>query len=77
MLGIDPATADKEPGLTPQPFDARRVANFDFFLDHACAERLAALLGTETAEFPGGHNGSLTHPAGHAARLREVLGAAG
>ncbi|MFJ7154801.1 alpha/beta fold hydrolase [Streptomyces sp. NPDC101118] len=117
VLGIDPATADKEPGLTPQPFDGRRVANFDFFLerdltaivtdtldvaalaalgdagprivpavgrttprtvfDHACAEHLAALLGTETAEFPGGHNGSLTHPAGYAARLREVLGEAG
>ncbi|MFG2296768.1 alpha/beta fold hydrolase [Streptomyces sp. NPDC048603] len=41
--------------------------------DHRCAEELAASLGTETAEFPGGHNGNLTHPAAWAARLREVL----
>ncbi|MFC4114950.1 alpha/beta fold hydrolase [Nonomuraea zeae] len=31
VLGI---TKDAEPGLTPQPMDARRRANFDFFLRH-------------------------------------------
>ncbi|MBW5485945.1 alpha/beta fold hydrolase [Streptomyces bambusae] len=41
--------------------------------DQRCAEELAALLGTQTAEFPGGHNGNLTHPAAWATRLREVL----
>lgn len=33
-LGIDPTTADKEPGLTPQPMNARRLANFDHFIRH-------------------------------------------
>ncbi|MFI7405361.1 alpha/beta fold hydrolase [Streptomyces sp. NPDC049541] len=33
-LGIDPAATDTEPGLTPQPIDARRAANFDYFIQH-------------------------------------------
>ncbi|MER7947601.1 alpha/beta hydrolase [Streptomyces sp. NPDC096079] len=33
-LGIDPTRADAEPGLTPQPMDARRIANFDHFIRH-------------------------------------------
>ncbi|MER7537453.1 alpha/beta hydrolase [Streptomyces sp. NPDC097704] len=33
-LGIDPARTDAEPGLTPQPMNARRVANFDHFIRH-------------------------------------------
>ncbi|MEV4473027.1 alpha/beta hydrolase [Nonomuraea sp. NPDC049504] len=41
--------------------------------DRRCAQELAALLGTEPAEFPGGHNGNLTHPRAFAARLKEVL----
>ncbi|ROO86271.1 pimeloyl-ACP methyl ester carboxylesterase [Actinocorallia herbida] len=43
--------------------------------DRRCAEDLAALLGTELAEFPGGHNGNTTHPRAYAARLLDVLGA--
>jgi len=31
-LGIDPAHGDAEPGLTPQPIDDRRKANFDHFI---------------------------------------------
>ncbi|WP_406285386.1 alpha/beta fold hydrolase [Embleya sp. NBC_00896] len=31
-LGIDPVAGDREPDLTPQPLDARRVADFDFFI---------------------------------------------
>ncbi|MDK0524736.1 hypothetical protein [Streptomyces sp. ML-6] len=41
--------------------------------DHRCARELAALLGTGPVEFPGGHNGNLTHPSAYASRLREVL----
>ncbi|MFC9394135.1 alpha/beta fold hydrolase [Streptomyces sp. NPDC057027] len=33
-LGIDPARTDAEPGLTPQPMNALRVANFDHFIRH-------------------------------------------
>ncbi|GHJ44655.1 putative hydrolase YraK [Catellatospora sp. TT07R-123] len=33
VLGIDPANPDAEPGLTAQPMDARRVANFDVFIE--------------------------------------------
>ncbi|MGK5556346.1 alpha/beta fold hydrolase [Actinomadura kijaniata] len=42
--------------------------------DHRCAQELAALLGAEIVEFPGGHNGNTTHPRAYAARLRQVLG---
>jgi pimeloyl-ACP methyl ester carboxylesterase len=38
-----------------------------------CAEELAVLLGSEVAEFPGGHNGNSTHPRAFATRLRAVL----
>lgn len=41
--------------------------------DRRCAEELAAVLGTVPVEFPGGHNGNLTHPAAYAARLRDAL----
>ncbi|MFG3346034.1 alpha/beta fold hydrolase [Streptomyces sp. NPDC048018] len=33
-VGIDPSGADAEPGLTPQPLDADRLANFDRFIRH-------------------------------------------
>ncbi|MFF2996469.1 alpha/beta fold hydrolase [Streptomyces sp. NPDC057950] len=33
-LGIDPAATDAEPGLTPQPVNALRAANFDYFIRH-------------------------------------------
>lgn len=34
VLGIDPAAQEAEPDLTPQPLDARREANFDYFIRH-------------------------------------------
>lgn len=34
VLGIDAADADTEPDLTPQPMNAQRVANFEFFIEH-------------------------------------------
>jgi pimeloyl-ACP methyl ester carboxylesterase len=40
---------------------------------HRCAIGLARRLGTPLTEFPGGHEGYLTHPRGFAARLRELL----
>lgn len=33
-LGIDPTRADAEPGLTPQPMNDLRIANFDHFIRH-------------------------------------------
>ncbi|GGK93309.1 alpha/beta fold hydrolase [Nocardia jinanensis] len=45
---------------------SRKIWNYD------CARALAALLGTEVTEFPGGHSLS-THPAAFTARLHEVL----
>ncbi|GAA0969021.1 alpha/beta hydrolase [Actinocorallia libanotica] len=53
---------------------AGRTTPRDVF-DRRCAEQLAALLGTELAEFPGGHNGNTTHPRAYAARLLDVLDA--
>ncbi|UGT70303.1 alpha/beta hydrolase [Nocardia gipuzkoensis] len=41
--------------------------------DYKCAHELAALRGVPVVEFPGGHNGNLTHPAGYATRVCEVL----
>ncbi|GAA1269124.1 putative hydrolase YraK [Planotetraspora silvatica] len=41
--------------------------------DHRCAIELAALLGVDVQEFPGGHNGNLTHPRAYAARIRDLL----
>ncbi|GAA3059263.1 alpha/beta hydrolase [Kitasatospora albolonga] len=110
VLGIDTTGRDVEEGLTPQPMDAQRRANFDRFLRHdftallrddlapdtvaaspvrivpaagvttpgevfdrRCADALAELVGTEVAEFPGGHNGNTSHPRAYAARLVEVL----
>ncbi|MEU0096520.1 alpha/beta fold hydrolase [Kribbella sp. NPDC006257] len=40
---------------------------------HKCAVRLAELLGTPLAEFPGGHSGFLTHPQAFATVLRRHL----
>ncbi|HZE33397.1 MAG TPA: hypothetical protein VE198_18390 [Actinoallomurus sp.] len=42
-------------------------------LDRRCAEEVASLRGTALAEFPGGHNGKLTHPGAFAERLRAAL----
>ncbi|GII53746.1 hydrolase [Planotetraspora thailandica] len=109
-LGIDPEGQETEPGITSHPMDARRTANFGFFIDndvaafardtpplaglagsatrvipavgrttppevfdHRCARELAALLGVAVDEFPGGHNGNLTHPRAYATRVRALM----
>ncbi|MEV6207219.1 alpha/beta hydrolase [Kitasatospora sp. NPDC051914] len=41
--------------------------------DRRCAEILAGHLGTDPVEFPGGHNGNLTHPRAFATRLTSLL----
>lgn len=113
-LGIDPTATDTEPDLTPQPMNALRVANFDYFIrhdftaiihdtldvaalkgvgtrivpaagratprtvfDYRAATALAALLGRDVQELPGGHNGNTTHPRAYATRIREILDAEG
>ncbi|MFD6351628.1 alpha/beta fold hydrolase [Nocardia tengchongensis] len=40
--------------------------------DRLCAVELSQLMGVEVTEFPGGHNGNLTHPAAYAATIREL-----
>ncbi|SEG95241.1 Pimeloyl-ACP methyl ester carboxylesterase [Nonomuraea solani] len=40
---------------------------------YRCAVELAALLGRDLTEFPGGHDGDTTHPRAYAAHLLEVL----
>ncbi len=41
--------------------------------DRKCARELAELRDAPLVEFPGGHNGNLTHPAAYAAVVRAVL----
>ncbi|MEU7630529.1 alpha/beta hydrolase [Nocardia sp. NPDC049220] len=41
--------------------------------DYKCARELGALRGAPVVEFPGGHNGNLTHPVGYAEKVRAVL----
>ena len=45
-------------------------------LPHLSNAVLAARIGTEVAEFPGGHTGYATHPVEFAARLADVLAVA-
>ncbi|MFE2268777.1 alpha/beta fold hydrolase [Streptomyces lavendulae] len=53
-LGMDPVRQETEPGLTPQPMDERRRANFGYFLEHDVLAVLqdtldpAALAGSTT-----------------------------
>ncbi|MEV8631164.1 alpha/beta hydrolase [Streptosporangium sp. NPDC051023] len=44
--------------------------------DYRCAQELADLVGVALEEFPGGHNGNLTHPRAYAARVRALLAVA-
>lgn len=41
--------------------------------DRKCADELGTLLDVAVAEFPGGHNGNLTHPAAYAEKLRALI----
>ncbi|MCM2415625.1 alpha/beta fold hydrolase [Streptomyces sp. RKAG290] len=82
VLGIDPARQETEPDLTPMPLTPRRVANFDFFINHdftAVIEAeldVKALRSTPVRIVPAG--GSTTAPSvfvGQCARnLAELVG---
>lgn len=67
VLGIDLDRRDAEPGLTPQPLDERRHANFDYFIEHDFSAVIedtldpAALTGTGTRIIPA--LGGTTPPA--------------
>ncbi|NUR93219.1 MAG: alpha/beta fold hydrolase [Nonomuraea sp.] len=50
---------------------AGRTTPRDVF-DYRCAVALADLVGEEVVTFPGGHNGSTSHPRGYAALLLEL-----
>ncbi|MFG2713508.1 alpha/beta fold hydrolase [Streptomyces goshikiensis] len=58
VLGIDPSRADGEAGLTPQPLDDRRRANFRYFIEHDFSAIIEdtldpdALAGTPTRIIP-------------------------
>ncbi|WP_327144894.1 alpha/beta fold hydrolase [Nocardia sp. NBC_01327] len=41
--------------------------------DRKCATELSKLLNTPVAEFPGGHNGNLTHPTAYADQVRTLI----
>jgi pimeloyl-ACP methyl ester carboxylesterase len=43
--------------------------------NHSCMQELARLLDEPIIQFPGGHNGNLTHPRAFAAQLRATLAA--
>ncbi|MER6950891.1 alpha/beta hydrolase [Nonomuraea sp. NPDC000554] len=62
------ALKDGGPRIVPAVGRATPHAVFD----HRCAEELAALVGADLVEFPGGHNGNTTHPRAYAATLRAV-----
>ncbi|MET9212193.1 MULTISPECIES: alpha/beta fold hydrolase [unclassified Nocardia] len=53
------------------PATGRTTAHHVF--DHKCARELADLRATPLVEFPGGHNGNLTHPTAYAEAVRAVL----
>ncbi|MFJ7070588.1 alpha/beta fold hydrolase [Streptomyces sp. NPDC101115] len=80
VLGIDPSGKDAEPGLTPQPFDDRRVANFDRFIRHDVSAllddtlepaRLAGLAAAGTVVVPAA--GLTTPPTVFDLRCAEAL----
>lgn len=52
---------------------AAGVATPGHVLDRRAAVELAGLLGGPLVEFPGGHNGDLTHPREFARRIADVL----
>lgn len=47
VLGIDLSRRDVEAGLTPQPLDGRRHANFDYFIEHDFTAVIEDTLDTE------------------------------
>jgi pimeloyl-ACP methyl ester carboxylesterase len=66
-------TAADLAGLLVKVIPAAGVATNPSMFDHRCAMLLGADLGAPVAEFPGAHNGNLTHPRAFAARFKAVV----
>ncbi|MFB7949690.1 alpha/beta fold hydrolase [Kitasatospora phosalacinea] len=79
VLGIDPAAADAEPGLTPQPLDARRAAGFDRFVRHDFTAVVADVLDLDAVRASGTRIvpavGRTTPPGVFDRRCAQALGA--
>lgn len=73
LLSNDMTAADLA-GLSPVVIPAAGVATNPSMFDHRCAVALGSALGVPVAEFPGAHNGNLTHPRAFAARFKAVVG---
>ena len=69
----NPMTAADLAGLAAKVVPAAGRSTDPAMFDHRCAVLLGAALGVPVADFPGAHNGNLTHPMAFAARLREVM----
>ncbi|MCQ9179623.1 alpha/beta hydrolase [Streptomyces sp. IBSBF 2953] len=54
-LGIDPTNGDTEPDLTPQPMNALRKANFDFFVRHDFTAVIQDTLDVDALRSTGTH----------------------
>ena len=73
LLANDMTAADLA-GLSVRVIPAAGVATNPSMFDHRCAVELGTVLGVPVAEFPGAHNGNLTHPRAFAARFKTVVG---
>lgn len=79
FLGRDlPAVRDYEPDVaalksSPATIVPAMGRSSGSIAPNRCAQLLGALLERPVVDFPGGHNGLMTHPGAFADRLREVL----
>jgi pimeloyl-ACP methyl ester carboxylesterase len=72
----DPLTRADAAALADGPVPvvaAIGAATPEHVLDRRAAVELAGLLGSSVVEFPGGHNGDITHPRAFANRVVEAL----
>jgi hypothetical protein len=67
-------TAAELTGLATKVIPATGRTTKPSMFDHRCAVLLGAALGVPVAEFPGAHNGNLTHPRAFAARFKTLVG---
>ncbi|TDP97261.1 alpha/beta fold hydrolase [Labedaea rhizosphaerae] len=73
LLANDMTAADLA-GLSTRVIPAAGAATNPSMFDHRCAVLLGSALGVPVAEFPGAHNGNLTHPRAFAARFKHLVG---
>jgi pimeloyl-ACP methyl ester carboxylesterase len=72
LVGNDMIAADLA-GLTTKVIPAAGRTTKPSMFDHRCAVLLGAALSVPVAEFPGAHNGNLTHPRAFAARFKMLV----